>query len=112
MTRSLLTLAAFGILAAGPALAQLEHIPQTAELTQTQMAPVRDVLADAQQRLKQMGYHVTANGQADQQTREATARFQHDHGLRPTGQMDLSTLAMLGVRVHPTGQATAQLPGE
>ncbi len=112
MARSLLALAALGILAAGPALAQLENIPQTAELTQGQLAPVRNVLADAQQRLRQMGYEVTPNGQPDHQTREATARFQADHGLRPTGQLDLSTLAMLGINVDTTGASTAQLPPE
>jgi peptidoglycan hydrolase-like protein with peptidoglycan-binding domain len=117
MTKSVLPVAVLTLFLAAPALtpsamAQQRQTQPRATLQQSQLAPVRDVLAAAQQRLQQMGYDVKPDGRFDAQTRNGVLRFQADHGLRPTGNVDLETLAALGLDVEPTGRATAAIPRE
>jgi len=115
MRRSVLSLAAICAIAAMPAVAQQMPPPRGPLLTEAQLAPVRDVLTAAQQRLQQLGYHATPTGRLDTATRNAVELFQSDHGLRPTGNIDLETVAALGIGVEPGGTTTAMLypvPGE
>ncbi|MDA8230987.1 MAG: peptidoglycan-binding domain-containing protein [Magnetospirillum sp.] len=110
MRRSAISLAAMCFLAAGPTLAQQANTAQAP----IPAAPSHEVLAAAQQRLQQLGYQTTPTGRFDASTRNAAELFQSEHGLRPTGQIDLSTLAALGVPVT-TGTQAAMLypaPGE
>lgn len=112
MTRLILPLAVACVLVAAPAVAQTASGPQPVPPGQARLGPLSNVLADAQRRLDQLGYSARPTGQLDDQTRQATIRFQSDHGLRQTGELDLTTLAMLGVPVQPTGQSSAMLPRE
>ncbi|MGE5547932.1 MAG: peptidoglycan-binding domain-containing protein [Solirubrobacterales bacterium] len=116
MNRSFLPLAIAGIVAVTPALAQQSVRSSTADTLTTyrgeqlSLAPVQDVLAAAEQRLNQMGYHVQGRGHFDDpDLRNSVLLFQSDHGLRPTGNIDLSTLAALGIDVDPVGRSTAMV---
>ncbi len=109
MRRSVFSLAAACMLAAVPALAQQSQ--GRPGPTQAQLAPQRDVLIAAQQRLQQLGYHAAPSGKWNADTANAVELFQSDHGLRPTGEIDLQTLAALGIDVSSPG-ATAMLAPE
>jgi peptidoglycan hydrolase-like protein with peptidoglycan-binding domain len=111
MRLSLLPLAAVLALAVGPVMAQQAAAPGST-LTEAQLEPVRNVLATAQQRLQQQGYHVSPTGHFDAATANAAELYQSNHGLRPTGQIDLPTLASLGIDVNAGGVSTAMLPAE
>ena len=114
MRRSVLFLAAACVLAAAPALAQQSQGRQSQGrpgLTQGQLAQERNVLTAAQRRLQQLGYHTAPSGKWNADTSNAVELFQSDHGLRPTGEVDLQTLAALGVDVSAPG-ATAMLAPE
>ena len=39
--------------------------------------------------------------------RNNVLRFQSEHGLRPTGEVDMSTIGALGINVEPVGVSTA-----
>lgn len=116
MTKTLVPFAVLCALAAVPALAQQAPAQQPlahgATLTNAQLAPIRDVLASSQQRLQDLGYHVSPTGHYDSDTRNAVALFQSDHGLRPTGEVDLSTIAALGLDIAPAGTSTAMVAPE
>lgn len=103
--RSLLPLALFGALAATPVLAQQQ--PATAPggigLEQSQIEPMADVVMRVEQRLDQLGYNVNPDGRFDADLRNSVLLFQSENGLRPTGNVDLSTLAALGIDVSPGG---------
>ena len=109
MKRSLLSLATVILLIAGPAMAQQSAMSH-GYLTEAQLEPVRNVLATTQQRLQQLGYHVTPTGHFDAATANAVEAYQSDHGLRTTGQVDLPTLASLGIDLRAGGTSTAMLP--
>lgn len=110
MIRSALPLAVLGLMmTAVPALAQ--GLPPGQPLQQADLEPVRDVLSAAQQRLQQLGYSASVTGHFDAQTRNNVIAYQADHGLRPTGNIDLETLAALGIDVN-SGQATAMVGRE
>jgi murein L,D-transpeptidase YcbB/YkuD len=101
--------------AALPAMAQQLPPPRGPLLSEAQIASVRDVLLVAQQRLQQLGYRNSVTGRFDAGTRNAVEVFQADHGLRPTGNIDLETLAALGINADAGGASTAMLypmPGE
>lgn len=105
MTRMHLPMAVAGMLAALPAAAQ-----QVAATT-----PVEDVVMAVEQRLQDLGYSVSPDGQFDADLRNSVLLYQSDYGLRPTGNVDLETIASLGIDVDPTGMATAQVqarPGD
>lgn len=113
-----------GLAAALPAFAQQSTAPATrptwqspgeplaAAQTTRQYVPNRDVVTAVQQRLSQLGYPSTASGNYDAQLRNNVLRFQADTGLRPTGEVDLSTIGALGINVEPVGTppATAMAP--
>lgn len=100
MKRLVLPLACAGMLAALPLAAQTLN-PETS---------MQDVVLTVEQRLRQRGYDVTPDGQFDADLRNSVLLFQSDSGLRPTGTIDLSTLAALGIDVSPTGAAVAMTP--
>ena len=115
MKRSALSLAALCLLAAAPALAQQasqQTAPRHFPVTDSQLAGLRNTLAAAQQRLQQLGYQTKPTGHYDAATRNAVTAFQADHGIEPTGDVTLTTLAALGIGIQPSGPATAMLPPE
>jgi len=104
--RRLLPLAFVAALAAFPAGAQQSRdYPGADGLQQAELAPVQDVVVAVERRLSQLGYNVTPDGQFDADLRNSVMLFQSDNGLRPTGNVDLTTLAALGVNVDPAGRA-------
>jgi peptidoglycan hydrolase-like protein with peptidoglycan-binding domain len=59
-------------------------------------ALVRNPTADVQERLQQLGlYNGDIDGKWGPQTRGAVVEFQRSHGLRPTGTLDVATIARL-----------------
>lgn len=108
MKRLVLPLACAGMLASLPLGAQ----------TLDPATSMQDVVFAVEQRLQQLGYNVTPDGQFDADLRNSVLLFQSDSGLRPTGTVDLSTLAMLGIDVTPSGAlagappATAMAPAQ
>ena len=111
MTRSALSFTALILLAAVPALAQ-QAPPRGSTVSEAQLSGVRNTLAVAQQRLQQQGYDVQPTGHYDAATRNAVTAFQADHGIEPTGDVTLTTLAALGVGVEPAGASTAMVAPE
>ncbi|CAA7626506.1 peptidoglycan-binding domain-containing protein [Magnetospirillum sp. UT-4] len=105
MNRTVISLAVLAVFAASPALAQQAR--GDIRPTIAQLEPQRDVLRAAEQRLSALGYDVTADGRFDADLRNSVLLFQSDHGLRPTGSLDLSTLAALDIDVDPAGRASA-----
>lgn len=99
-------LAIIGALAAGTALAQGGAAIGTDTPDQ---AVERQLMAQIQQSLKQDGYY---QGQVDgfygDQTRQALAQWQHDQGIRATGQLNAETLAAMDVA---PGAQRAETPG-
>lgn len=79
--------------------------PLAAAQTTQAYVPNRDVVTAVQQRLGQLGYPSSATGNYDAQLRNNVLRFQSDTGLRPTGEVDLSTIGALGINVEPVGVA-------
>ncbi|MGE5515719.1 MAG: peptidoglycan-binding domain-containing protein [Bacteroidota bacterium] len=79
--------------------------PLAAAQTSREYVPNRDVVTAVQQRLSQLGYSSSATGNYDAQLRNNVLRFQSDTGLRPTGEVDLSTIGALGINVEPVGVA-------
>lgn len=77
--------------------------PLAAAQTTREYVPNRDVVTAVQQRLSQLGYPATVNGSYDASLRNNVLRFQSDTGLRPTGEVDLSTIGALGINVEPVG---------
>jgi len=115
MKRSALSLAALCLLVAVPAQAQQasQQAPtRRPPVTDAQLAGQRSTLAAAQQRLQQLGYQTKPTGHYDAATRNAVTAFQADHGIEPSGDVTLTTLAALGIAIQPTGPATAMLPPE
>lgn len=99
MKRMAIPLAVAALVAASPVWSQ-GNVYSQEELA---LAQEEDVLTVAQQKLAQRGYDVSATGQFDAATRNGVLLFQSDTGLRPTGNIDLSTLAALGIDVDPAG---------
>jgi peptidoglycan hydrolase-like protein with peptidoglycan-binding domain len=113
-------------LAASPALAQQSSSssssrppwqspgePLAAAQTTREYVPNRDVVRAVQQRLTQLGYATDVNGDYSANLRNNVLRFQSSTGLRPTGEVDLSTIGALGINVEPVGVApttTAMAP--
>jgi peptidoglycan hydrolase-like protein with peptidoglycan-binding domain len=59
----------------------------------------REVIARAQARLNELGFAAgTADGRMGARTQDAIRKFQASKKLRPTGELDMETLAALGVR--------------
>jgi peptidoglycan hydrolase-like protein with peptidoglycan-binding domain len=125
MKSTFAVLVAGGIAAAMPALAQQAATstvrptwqspgePLAAAQTTREYVPNRDVVSAVQQRLSQLGYPSSVNGNYDAALRNNVLRFQSDTGLRPTGEVDLSTIGALGINVEPVGVApttTAMAP--
>lgn len=79
--------------------------PLAAAQTSREYVPNRDVVSAVQQRLSQLGYSSSVTGNYDAQLRNNVLRFQSDTGLRPTGEVDLSTIGALGINVEPVGVA-------
>ncbi|MGE5506657.1 MAG: peptidoglycan-binding domain-containing protein [Actinomycetota bacterium] len=111
---------AVAMAAAVPALAQQQAGQPLARgqyLAEAQLAPVRDVLSAVQQRLRQMGYGAGEDGHFDAATRNGVLRFQAEHGLDPTGNIDVATISALGINLGgatvaaapPAGNRTAAL---
>lgn len=87
--------------------------PLAAAQTTREYVPNRDVVSAVQQRLSQLGYSQNVDGQYTAQLRNNVLRFQANTGLRPTGDVDLSTIGALGINVEPAGVApttTAMAP--
>ncbi|MCR6632485.1 MAG: peptidoglycan-binding protein [Magnetospirillum sp.] len=87
--------------------------PLAAAQTTREYVPNRDVIRAVQQRLNQVGYSTEVNGNYDANLRNNVLRFQSANGLRPTGEVDMSTIGALGINVQPVGVApptTAMLP--
>lgn len=74
---------------------------------QSELSPVSDVVRATEERLDQLGYSTTPDGRFDADLRNSVLQFQSDNGLRPTGQVDLETLAALGIDVDPAGRVAA-----
>lgn len=112
MKRTLLpTIAVAGLMAVAPAAAQQrDAFPDPGG--QVALAPVEDVVMAVEQRLADLGYAVSPDGRFDADLRNSVLLFQSDYGLRPTGNVDLATIAALGIDVDPTGMATAQVQPE
>lgn len=110
--RRVLPLALFTALAAFPVHAQQSRdYPAADGLQQAELAPVEDVVVAVEQRLSQLGYSVSPDGQFDAELRNSVMVFQSDNGLRPTGNVDLETLAALGINVDAGGRvSTAMAP--
>lgn len=73
----------------------------------------RAVVLRVEQRLEALGYPVTADGNYDANLRNNVMRYQSEHGLRPTGDVDLSTIGALGIALEPIdrpAEETAQVP--
>ncbi|HLO77552.1 MAG TPA: peptidoglycan-binding domain-containing protein [Magnetospirillum sp.] len=112
-----LAIIVLGSLAALPAMAQQSATgagrppwqspgePLAAAQTTRQYVPNRDVVTAVQQRLNQLGYNTAVNGNYDANLRNNVLRFQSETGLRPTGEVDLSTIGALGINVEPVGVA-------
>ena len=111
MTRSALSLTALLLLAAAPALAQ-QAPPRGPTVSESQLSGLRSTLATAQQRLQQQGYAVQPTGHYDAATRNAVTAYQADHGIEPTGDVTLTTLASLGIGIEPAGTSTAMVAPE
>jgi len=115
MTRSALSLTALLLLAAVPALAQQampQSPPRGPTVSESQLSGLRTTLATAQQRLQQQGYAVQPTGHYDAATRNAVTAYQADHGIEPTGDVTLTTLASLGIGIEPAGTSTAMVAPE
>ncbi len=84
--------------------------PAGAAQTTQAYVPNRDVVSAVEQRLQQLGYNVSPDGQYDANLRNNVLLFQSDHGLRPTGDVDLSTIGALGINVQPVGTSVAMAP--
>lgn len=84
--------------------------PLAAAQTTQAYVPNRDVVVAVEKRLSQLGYNVDQSGEYNASLRNNVLRFQSDTGLRPTGDVDLSTIGALGINVQPTGQMTAMAP--
>lgn len=84
--------------------------PAGAAQTTQAYVPNREVVSAVEQRLSQLGYSVTPDGQYDAELRNNVLVFQSDHGLRPTGNVDLATIGALGINVQPVGTTTAMAP--
>lgn len=81
--------------------------PLAAAQTTREYVPNREVVAAVQQRLGQLGYSSTVSGNYDAQLRNNILRFQSNTGLRPTGEVDMSTIGALGINVEPVGGGPA-----
>lgn len=79
--------------------------PLAAAQTTREYVPNRDVVRAVQQRLNQLGYSTEISGNYDAGLRNNVMRFQSETGLRPTGEVDLSTIGALGINVEPVGVA-------
>lgn len=90
-----------------PAQQMSAAYPGADGLQQAELAPVSDVVVAVEQRLNQIGYPTDTDGRFDANLRNSVMLFQSDNGLRPTGEVDLSTIAALGVNVDPAGQLAA-----
>lgn len=130
MRKTMLPLAALAALAIAPAQAQqyptypqqsqIQRAPGDSAATgtypgadgvqQAELAPVSDVVLAVEQRLDQLGYDISPDGRFDADLRNSVMLFQSDNGLRPTGEVDLSTIAALGIDVDPAGRVTAMAP--
>lgn len=120
--KSTIAVLVLGSMAALPALAQQSRPtwqspgePLAAAQTTREFVPNRDVVAAVQQRLSQLGYNSAVNGTYDAQLRNNVLRFQSETGLRPTGEVDMSTIGALGINVEPVGVTpvtTAMAPAE
>lgn len=79
--------------------------PLAAAQTTRAYVPNREVVSAVQQRLGQLGYSQNVDGEYTAQLRNNVLRFQANTGLRPTGDVDLSTIGALGINVEPVGVA-------
>lgn len=107
MKTSIRTLLVLGTLAAGPAWAQ-SGPSATGEAAP--YVPNQDVVMEVKQRLSELGYAVTPDANYDANLRNNVLLFQSDNGLRPTGNVDLSTINELGINLEPAGVTTAMAP--
>lgn len=82
--------------------------PLAASQTTQAYVPNSDVVMAVEQRLSQLGYEVRPDGQYDADLRNNVLLFQSDHGLRPTGNVDLATIGALGINVEPRGMISSQ----
>lgn len=83
--------------------------PLAAAQTTREYVPNRDVVSAVQQRLSELGYSQNVDGQYTAQLRNNVLRFQSNTGLRPTGDVDLSTIGALGINVEPVGTASVAM---
>jgi len=118
--RLLAALLAAGALAAAPAFGQGQKIPPSRTFGQptasqgagTQQAPgnaenqpeiengplTLSDIAQVQRHLKQMGaYHGSIDGKFGPQTRKAVEEVQKQHGMQPTGTLDIAAAQQLGL---------------
>lgn len=75
-----------------------------------QEAANREVVLRVEQRLQSLGYPITPDGRYDADLRNNVMRYQSEHGLRPTGDVDLSTIGSLGIVLRPVEPETARMP--
>lgn len=80
--------------------------PLAAAQTTRQYVPNRDVVSAVQERLSELGYSQNVDGEYTAQLRNNVLRFQANTGLRPTGDVDLSTIGALGINVEPVGSSS------
>lgn len=77
---------------------------QTGSAQTAEAGVERDVVAAVQQRLQQQGYQAgNSSGQITSDTRNSILNYQARNGLRPTGEIDLATLASMGIGVNVAG---------
>lgn len=73
-----------------------------------------DVVTRVEQHLSSIGYPIQPDGQYDANLRNNVLRYQAENGLRPTGDIDLSTLGKMGIAVDmkalPSNQAAMVPP--
>ena len=88
----------------------LGDLPRAEELAKANISNPYE--STAQQRLQQQGYAVQPTGHYDAATRNAVTAYQADHGIEPTGDVTLTTLASLGIGIEPAGTSTAMVAPE
>jgi peptidoglycan hydrolase-like protein with peptidoglycan-binding domain len=90
-----------------PTTATQAAAPAAAAASQSAMAP--DMVRDIQRTLATKGYAVGAvDGVYGESTQSALQRFQREHSLQASGQIDSQTLAALGL----TGQTATAAPSQ
>ena len=93
-----------------PVALTASHGPPSATEQPAESSLSRDTILQVQQRLHDLGFYVRDNidGQWGPHTMAAVQNFQRSKGMTPSGQLDLQTLAALGLSAGPAGAPDQQ----